>query len=349
MFFPGLWDKGPVPGAKAPGAAVVAGFLIFSSLLAAFVGDSHEKKEMVQMAKTTGTLEKAVGVIKAKHKVIIGIVGVVLCFVVAGIVVKTVQRAADYDEIIRQNDELQAQLSSTTTELAALDETRKRLEYSEGQVKLLKESTNALKEQVASLNAEKEELSSQLEELLNVEEIVPIVTRTTLEEQIVSLSELVTKKYMYRNASHKEESKTWLWGWTMPFSDASLLATYDGTITTSIDLKEVKFSVDESTKTITATLPHSRIFDHNIPQETINVLEQKDSLFNELTFNDYNQFIAAEKPVMEEIAVQRGLLTEADEEAKKIIETFLQTIPGMEAYTLKFSWAKQEVQKPLWP
>lgn len=290
------------------------------------------------MSGAMGTSRKVVGFIKSKGKIIIGIVGVVLCFVIVGRILSTVQRAADYDEIKRENDELQAQLSEMTTELELFDETKERLEYSEGQVTLLKESTNALKEQVAGLNAEKEELNSQLEELLNVEEKIPVVTRLMLEEQIVSISELVTKKYMYRNASEKEESKTWLWGWDMPFSDTRLIATYDGTITTSIDLKEIKFSVDERTKTITVTLPHSKIFDHNIPQETINVLEQKDSLFNELSFNDYNQFIAAEKPIMEENAIQQGLLTEADEDAKKIIEAFLKTIPGIETYTLKFNW-----------
>lgn len=220
--------------------------------------------------------------------------------------------------------------------LVSLNTYRKAQKDMQKQLELYKESTNALTQQVAGLNATKEDLNNQLEELLNVKESTPVITRDILEEQVSSLSELVTKKYMYRNASRQESDKTWLWGWTMPFSDISLLATYDGVITTSIDLKGVKFNVNEATKTITVTIPTSKIFDHNIPQETINVLEVKNNLFNQTTFNDYNKFISAEKSVMEQIAIDQGLLTQADEEAKNIIEAFLKTVPGIDQYKLVF-------------
>lgn len=142
---------------------------------------------------------------------------------------------------------------------------------------------------------------------------------------------------MYRNATQKDSDKSWIWGWTIPFSDVSLLATYEGTITTSIDLKEVKVSVNNSTKTVTITMPGSKIFDHNIPQETINVLQVKNNLFNSISFNDYNKFIAAEKPEMEQVAKNQGLLSEADKEAKAIIKAFLEKVPGMDGYTIKFA------------
>lgn len=175
---------------------------------------------------------------------------------------------------------------------------------------------------------------SELEKLLKIKDTPPIITKDQLEQQLSSLSELVTAKYFYRNATRKEASKTWLWGWTMPFSDISLLAAYDGTIKAGIDFSQIKIDVNENQKTITVTLPPSKITDNNIPQETINVLEVKNNLFNETTFNDYNQFISAEKDVMEAKAIEQGLLREANEEAKAIITTFLNQMPGMDAYTL---------------
>lgn len=204
------------------------------------------------------------------------------------------------------------------------------------QLEVYKKSTNALTQQVAGLNATKENLNNQLEELLNVQETVPVITRDILEEQIGSLSELVTKKYMYRNATRQENDKTWLWGWTMPFSDTSLLAMYDGVITASIDLKEIKFNVNEDSKIITITMPASKIFDHNIPQETINVVEVKNNLFNKITFNDYNKFISAEKVTMEQKAIEQGLLIDAKKEAKILIEAFIKNIPGADQYKIVF-------------
>lgn len=185
----------------------------------------------------------ALAFIKAKRKLLGIIIFVLIC---VGTVL-TVQRAADYGRLKKENSEMAGKL-------VELNNVQEQLTYAEQQVQLYKESTNALTQQVSELNAIKENLTNQVEELLNVQETVPVVTRNVLEEQISSLSELVTKKYMYRNASRQESDKTWLWGWTMPFSDISLLATYDGVITTSIDLKGVKFNVNEATKTITVTM-----------------------------------------------------------------------------------------------
>ena len=93
-------------------------------------------------------------------------------------------------------------------------------------------------------------------------------------------------------------------------------------------------SVSESPRTITITVPTAEILGHDLPQETIKVLEVKNNLFNEITFDDYNEFIGAEKPVMEQKATERGLITEATNEAKMVIEELLQIIPGMGGYTL---------------
>lgn len=284
------------------------------------------------MNKSMETTGKVIAVIKAKR----GLISTVISIALIVVAVVAVQRAWNYSKLEKENKELQSSISEANSQLEVLEQTQAQLAHAEQQVQLYQESTNALTQQVSGLNAINEDLNNQLEELLNVEETVPVITRNDLEEQISSLSELVTTKYFYRNATQKDDDKTWLWGWTMPFSDTSLLATYDGTITTSIDLKQVRFSINQQTKTIIVTMPKSKIFDHNIPQETINVLSVKDNLFNKITFNDYNKFISAEKDVMEQVAIERGLLTQADEDARKVIEAFLKTVPGIDAYTLKF-------------
>ena len=249
-----------------------------------------------------------------KTAVGIGIVLIVLILVII--------RIWDHSALSRKNREL--------------EEVQAQLTASEQEVRLLKQSANALKEQVSGLNAEKEDLNSKLEDLLNIQQAAPAIDRSTLEEGISSLSELVTKKYWYRNSTHQEEAKEWLWGTQMPFSNTEFVAMYDGYITAGIDLKKVKFDVNEETGTITVTMPKSEIFDHNIPQETINVLVAKDNLFNSISFNDYNRFISGEKEVMEETAIGKGILEEADKEARSILDAFLKTIPGVDRYKIVF-------------
>lgn len=285
------------------------------------------------MNKSTENTGKVIAVIKAKR----GLISTVISIVLIAVAVVAVQRAWNYSKLEKENKELQSSISEANNKLEELDKTQAQLAHSEEEVRLLKESTNALKGQVSTLNTEKEELNNKLEELLNVKETVPEITREILDEQITSLSELVTKKYWYRNATKSKEAKEWLWGVTMPLSDIEFVAMYDGSITAGIDLNEVKFNVNQRTRTITVTIPKSKIFDHNIPQETINVVVAKNNLFNSISFNDYNRFISAEKDAMEETAIGQGILDEADQEAKEIIKAFLEKVPGIDTYTLKFN------------
>lgn len=165
-------------------------------------------------------------------------------------------------------------------------------------------------------------------------ESVPVITSELLKEEIGALSELVTRQYIYTNADKRGSDETWIFGWTRPFSSKSILITYDGIIKAGIDLSQVVVDVDEKSHVITVTLPKSTITDNNIPQETITVVEAKDGLFNEVTFDDYNQFVSEQKIVMEQKVKENGFLQEADEEARTIVKSFLALFPGTKDYKL---------------
>ena len=58
----------------------------------------------------------------------------------------------------------------------------------------------------------------------------------------------------------------------------------------------------------------------------------KNGLFNEVTFDNYNDFVSEQKVVMEQKAIEQGLLEKANVEAKALIENFISVIPGIENY-----------------
>lgn len=210
---------------------------------------------------------------------------------------------------------------------AALAETEKQLEVKNDAFAALEAKRSGQLTLIQSLQY-------RIDDFLNVKEPDPVITVVNINEQLSSIQELTTKEYIYTNASRREANKTWLWGWDMPFSDTNLLVTYDGTIKAGINLSKIKPAVDEEKRTITILLPKSEILSHDLPTETIKVLEVKNNLFNEITFDNYNEFIAAEKKVMEQKAIDRGLLTDATNEAKTIIRESLNLLPGMDTYEL---------------
>lgn len=222
-----------------------------------------------------------------------------------------------YTSTQHTKEKLEAELSEAEAKLQLWHDTADALEKKNGEQETLIDS-----------------LQSNLEDLLNIEEAKPIITSDQITEQLGTISELVTQKYIYTRAARETTNKTWMWDWTMPFSDTSLLVMYDGEVKAGINFSAIKVDVNEDSRTITVTLPQSTIVNNNIPQESIEVLEVKESLFNEITLTDYNDFIASQKPVAEDKAIEMGLLADADREAQAIVKAFLNMIPGISTYKL---------------
>lgn len=195
-----------------------------------------------------------------------------------------------------------------------------------------------LEQQAAQIERQNQLIKMYEEKERTSKKSIPVITSETLKSQINALQELVTQEYIYTNADRRTDNVKWLFNWTRPFSGTSLLVTYDGSIKAGVDLSEVQVDVDEETREITITLPPSRITDNNIPQESITVVEVKNGLFNEVTFDDYNTFISEQKVIMESKAIERGILEKASEEARKAVEAFLAPLPGFtgeDAYSLE--------------
>lgn len=195
-----------------------------------------------------------------------------------------------------------------------------------------------LEQQEAQIERQNQLIKMYEEKERTSKKSIPVITSETLKSQINALQELVTQEYIYTNADRRTDNVKWLFNWTRPFSGTSLLVTYDGSIEAGVDLSEVQVVVDEEARKITITLPPSRITDNNIPQDSITVVEVKNGLFNEVTFDDYNTFISEQKVIMENRAIERGILEKASEEARKAVEAFLAPLPGFtgeDAYSLE--------------
>lgn len=175
-----------------------------------------------------------------------------------------------------------------------------------------------------------------------IKDSVPKITSEELKSELNSIQDLVTQQYIYTNADKYARNQTWIFGWERPFSQKTILVTYDGKITAGIDLKDVQPEVDEENHVITILLPASKIISNDIPQESITVVEVKDGLFNDVTLDDYNEFISDQKIKMENKAIERGLLSEADVQAKSVVTDFLSNIPGIgDPYTLTVETMKE--------
>ena len=161
----------------------------------------------------------------------------------------------------------------------------------------------------------------------------PVITAELIGQQLTSAQELVSVDYRYTNMG-KYENRLDFYGWPVPFTSKSFIVSYDGIIKAGVDLSQVRVNVNEAVKAVTVTLPESKIVSHEIPEDTIEVFDENDNLFNHITIDDYTGFAHDQKAAVEQKAIDNGLLTAASEQAREAVETLLRLLPGMDKYTL---------------
>ena len=151
-----------------------------------------------------------------------------------------------------------------------------------------------------------------------------------LENQLTGISELASVTYSYTNMAQFRNSSEF-YGMTVPFTTKSFILTYDGVIKAGVDLSAAEVRV--SGTAVTVKLPEAAILSHEIDEDSVEVFDEKTSIFNPFTVKDMAAFQADQKQAMEAKALDKGLLTEAAEKAKISVEALLSAaLP--EGYTL---------------
>ena len=166
----------------------------------------------------------------------------------------------------------------------------------------------------------------------------PAITSSLLKEELKYVKDLVTVEYRYTNADKAEFPGHVLFGQNIPFTGKSFIVSYDGVIKYGVDLSAVEITVNEVARTVTVTVPQSKIISHEIPEASFKALDEKNGLFNRIHIDDVTEFRQAQKSAMEAKASEMGLPRQAQEQSGAAIEALLNATPGMEEYDLKIQY-----------
>ena len=163
-------------------------------------------------------------------------------------------------------------------------------------------------------------------------EMEPEITSSLIYNKLVSAKELTTLKYHYTNMGHFENQNTF-YGYNVPFTSKEFIVSYEGLINAGIDLDKIK--VDVGDKSIEIKIPPAEILSHEIYEDSLKVYDERESIFNRIDIEDYNNFSKDQKTEVEKRAIKKGLLKEADEESKKAIQEILGADTILSKYDIK--------------
>lgn len=197
-----------------------------------------------------------------------------------------------------------------------------------------------LKSQNVSLQQKIEELNDTiarlLEEPITVTPVVPEISLDVLNREIKEIGELATVEYLFTNAARFKESNQ-IKNWNIPFTEKSFMLKWDGVIKAGVKVDQIKVKVNQDEMKIQVFMPDAEILSYEIKKDSVELLDEKDNIFNPISVNDKVKFDAETEDEMKERAIENGILEKAQESAEKIIVNFLNAIPDVaEYYTIEF-------------
>lgn len=205
----------------------------------------------------------------------------------------------------------------------------------------IKGYTNAKDKYEAEIDVLEQKILELEDEILRYIALTREVKIEVISSEIREIGELATIENSYTDVMSYSDAKKLFKKFEIGFTRSSLIVKWDGIIKAGIDLKQVELKEDEIAKVITVVLPQAKVLSHEIIDESIKILEEKDGLFNELKTKDYIDASTITHDHMEKRAIENGLLDKAIENAKPLLTGIINTGAVKAAgYTIQFEVAK---------
>lgn len=204
------------------------------------------------------------------------------------------------------------------------------------------QASQSAQEEIERLQAQLEQSKSNVLPTIEipVTPAEPVIDVDVLYSEILDIGELATVEYMFTDAAKYSQTMQYK-DWDIPFTEKSFVLKWNGIIKAGVNLQAVKITVDKENKRITVTLPKAEILSYQVDTDSIEVLDERDSIFNNLTIEDKKKFDIDTEETMRQRAIDNGLLDKAWANAREIIKRLLLANPDIDGkYSIEFHTGK---------
>lgn len=155
----------------------------------------------------------------------------------------------------------------------------------------------------------------------------------TIKEKVENIVELSTVKYNYTDVVNFNDSLT-MGQIDLPFTKKSFILKYSGYLKAGVNLETIGVEV-KNENTIEITMDKSKVLENVINEEDVVFFDERDGLFNKLSYKDLYAVLVGQKEKVKKEALDRGLLLEAENNAEEILISLLREM-GFENIIIKF-------------
>lgn len=164
------------------------------------------------------------------------------------------------------------------------------------------------------------------------------VVLETVQDALKAMGELTTEEYAFTEVITYSNLKQFL-GIDLPWTETNYIASYDGVIHAGIDFTAIKVAGEQRDDGVhlTVTLPKAKIQSTEIDPNSFVLYSEKTGLGNPLSASDFNQSLTELERDAQKNAIDKGVLDRADEQARLLIERFIQSVLAEDTCTIEFA------------
>ena len=157
-----------------------------------------------------------------------------------------------------------------------------------------------------------------------------------LEEGVRDMGVLITQEYYFTDAVTQSKVKT-LFSFPLGFTETSYVATYDGVVTAGLDFTRIKIGLDLQKKTVTVRMPKAEIQNVDIDPNSFVLYSEKNGFGNPMSISDFNGSIVELENKAKSRAIEKGLLDQADENARRVVSSFIGGFLDLTKYDIRWT------------
>ena len=148
------------------------------------------------------------------------------------------------------------------------------------------------------------------------------ISGQTIRSSLAEIGELCTAEYDYQHVENYSDSKK-VFKFNVPLTEKSFIYSYCGTITAGCDFADIDVEVDESSREVIVTLPEMKILHNEIDMNSYEKYDETNSIFNPISIDDVQKTNEDMEQTEAENAINKGLLDNAQANAKLLIENIV--------------------------
>lgn len=160
------------------------------------------------------------------------------------------------------------------------------------------------------------------------------ISGETIRSSMANIGKLCTAEYSYTHVEHVDSSRE-IKGFKIPFTTSRFIYSYDGTVMAGIDFTKIQIDKDDMEKTITVTLPDVEVISSDVDQDSFQLYDEKNNIFNPISVTDVADSFTDLKNSEEKKAIEKGLFDRARANAILLVENFMRGSYDVEDYEIE--------------